>query len=139
MEVFDYGDYRKFNSVKQRNHYCSPCPEELTDKFGGAKLISELGMMKGFHQVPIKTADREKYVFVTPLGKFPYQRMPFGLHQTEEIILQTKNFKSQLAGKPGLTESVFHEIIIGEVTPLKSAPYCICMAYLEQVRLNLMS
>ena len=65
--------------------------------------------------------------------------MPFGLHQTEDIILQTKNFKSQLAGKPGLTDSVFREIITGEVTPLKSASYCIRMAYLEQVRLDLMS
>ena len=35
--------------------HCSPYPEELTEKFGGAKLISELDMMKGYHQVPMKT------------------------------------------------------------------------------------
>ena len=46
---------------------------------GHAQFITTLDMTKGFYQVPMNPNDSEKTAFVIPLGKFEFQRMPFGL------------------------------------------------------------
>ena len=46
---------------------------------GHAQFITTIDMTKGFYQVPLNPNDCEKTAFVTPLGKFEFQRMPFGL------------------------------------------------------------
>lgn len=56
-----------------------PRPEELLDQIGGAKFISTLDLLKGFYQVPMAAEDKHKTAFVTPLGKYQFLRMPFGL------------------------------------------------------------
>ena len=73
------GDYRKVNKVTADDGYYIPRPDKLIDRMGNAKYISTLDMIKRFYQVPMSDRDKEKTVFITPLGKFQFQRMPFGL------------------------------------------------------------
>ena len=56
-----------------------PLPEELLDRMGIAKYISTLDMIKGYYQVPMSEGDHEKTAFISPLGKYQFRRMPFGL------------------------------------------------------------
>ena len=43
-------------------------------------------MTKGYWQILLKGADKEKTVFVTPKGLFHFTRMPFGWHGAAAIF-----------------------------------------------------
>ena len=73
------GDYRKLNELTEEDPYCMPRADELIDRIGRATYITTLDMTKGFYQVPMKVGDRVKTAFTTPLGRYQFIRMPFGL------------------------------------------------------------
>ena len=56
-----------------------PHVDELIDRVGGASFITTIDLTKGYWQVPVAPADREKTAFTTPFGLFQFRRMPFGL------------------------------------------------------------
>ena len=64
------------NAVTQDDHYQMPRVDEM---LGRAQFITTLDLAKGYYQVPLKTEDQEKTAFTTPLGKFQFRQMPFGL------------------------------------------------------------
>ena len=41
--------------------------------------MSFLDTFQGYHQIPLATNDQEKIAFVTPIGNYHYNVMPFGL------------------------------------------------------------
>lgn len=56
-----------------------PRIDDLIDGLGQAQFISTLDLMKGYWQVPVHLDSRPKTAFVTPLGKYQFTVMPFGL------------------------------------------------------------
>ena len=72
-------DYRQLNSVTQDDKYQMPRVEEMVERLGKAKYISKLDLAKGYYQVPVEPDDQSKTAFLTPMGKFQFKRMPFGL------------------------------------------------------------
>ena len=72
-------DYRKLNEVTTADPYYMASMEEILERVGGSKIISKIDLCKGFYQVEVEPSSREKTAFVSPYGKFEFQRMPFGL------------------------------------------------------------
>ncbi len=72
-------DFRRVNELTVKDPYYMSVLEELLMKVGGSKCLSKLDLTKGFHQLAIKLEDRPKTAFVSPFGKFQYNRVPFGL------------------------------------------------------------
>ena len=72
-------DYRQLNAVTQDDRYQMPRVDEMVERLGRAQFITTLDLAKGYCQVPLKTEDQEKTAFITPLGKFQFRQMPFGL------------------------------------------------------------
>lgn len=72
-------DYRKLNVVTTPDPYQMPRADDLIDKLATAAYISTVDLQKGYYQVPVADSDIAKTAFVTPLGKFEFMRMPFGL------------------------------------------------------------
>jgi hypothetical protein len=72
-------DYRKLNAVTRFDAYPMPRMEEIIDKVGQAKFITTLDLAKGYWQVPMDTADKEKTAFSSLMGLYQFQVMPFGL------------------------------------------------------------
>ncbi len=56
-----------------------PLVEELIGKVGNCGFLSKLDLSKGFYQVEMEESSQEKTAFVTPMGKYQFTRMPFGL------------------------------------------------------------
>ena len=53
---------------------------------GNSKCLSKLDLSKGFYQIGIEEGSREKTTFITPFGKFHFNRMPFGLRNAPAIF-----------------------------------------------------
>ncbi|KAK5907135.1 hypothetical protein CesoFtcFv8_005015 [Champsocephalus esox] len=73
-------DFRKLNEISKFDAYPMPRIDELIDRLGEARYISTLDLTKGYWQVPLEAASREKTAFATPTGLYQYTVLPFGLH-----------------------------------------------------------
>ncbi|PIK36770.1 hypothetical protein BSL78_26396 [Apostichopus japonicus] len=72
-------DYRKLNQVTKFDAYPIPRVDDIIDDVSGSPFISTLDLTKGYYQVPLSQAAREKSAFITPFGLFEYLVMPFGM------------------------------------------------------------
>ena len=74
-------DYRVLNAVTRKDSYPLPRVDDTLDALGSsnAKLFSVVDAASGFHQIPVRAADREKLAFVTRNGVYTYNSMPFGV------------------------------------------------------------
>ena len=61
------------------DQYYVPLVSEIVGRIGKARYLSKLDLNKGFHQVRLTEQARCKTAIVTPLGKYEYTKMPFGL------------------------------------------------------------
>ncbi|CAM4561587.1 unnamed protein product [Lepidochelys kempii] len=72
-------DYRKLNAVTRPDNYPMPCTDELLEKLGRAQFISTLDLTKGYWQVPLDESAKERSAFITHLGLYEFNVLPFGL------------------------------------------------------------
>jgi len=72
-------DYRKLNSVTNKDAFPLPRIEETLTSLTKAEWFTTLDLASGYWQVEMDPEDQEKTAFTTPLGLFEFQRMPFGL------------------------------------------------------------
>ncbi|CAM5101263.1 unnamed protein product, partial [Eretmochelys imbricata] len=73
-------DFQKLNEVSQFDAYPIPCIDELIDRLGKARFMSTLVLTKGYWQIPLAKANKEKTAFATPERLYQYTILPFGLH-----------------------------------------------------------
>ena len=84
-------DYRKLNQVAKFDAYPMPRIEEMFEHIGSATVISTLDLARGYWQIPMSAASREKTAFATPFGLFEFDVMPFGLHNAPATFQRTMN------------------------------------------------
>lgn len=72
-------DYRKLNSLTQKDVYPLPRIETCLDTLSGAVWFSTFDLRSGFHQVKVHPRDVNKTTFTCHRGTFRFPRMPFGL------------------------------------------------------------
>ncbi|XP_062374615.1 uncharacterized protein LOC134062574 isoform X2 [Sardina pilchardus] len=72
-------DYRKLNAVTHKDSFPLPRIEESLTSLKKARWYSTLDLASGYWQVEVDPRDKEKTAFVTPMGLFQWERMPFGL------------------------------------------------------------
>ena len=72
-------DYRQLNSVTYKDSYPLPHIDTCLSSMNGAVWFSTLDLRSGYHNIPIREADRDKTAFITRRGCFRYRVMPFGL------------------------------------------------------------
>lgn len=72
-------DFRRLNKIVRFDGEPLPDVDHLFAKLGKAKYLSKLDLTKGYWQVPVREADRDKTAFTTPQGQFRWVTMPFGL------------------------------------------------------------
>ncbi|KAL1255563.1 hypothetical protein QQF64_013624 [Cirrhinus molitorella] len=73
-------DFRRLNQVSEFDGYPMPRVDELLERLWRARYISTLDLTKGYWQVPLTDAAKEKTAFSTPSGHWQYRTLPFGLH-----------------------------------------------------------
>ena len=84
-------DYRKLNAVTHKDAYPLPNIQDIFDNLHGTKVFTTLDLKSGYWQIPIATPDQPKSAFITHMGLFEFQRMPFGLCNATGIFQRTMN------------------------------------------------
>ena len=82
-------DYRRLNGVTVADPYYMTTLEEILEKVDNSGCLSKLDLSKGFYQIGIEEESRDKTAFITPFGKYCFNRMPFGLRNAPAIFQRT--------------------------------------------------
>lgn len=79
-------DYTQLNKYVERERLLLPSVEESLAQIGQAKYFSKLDTNSGFWQVKLETSTAKLTTFVTPFGRFFFNRLPFGLCSAPEHL-----------------------------------------------------
>ena len=72
-------DFRKVNSVTEKDSYPLPRIDATLDCFSGARFFSTLDLASGYWQVEVEEAGKPKTAFRISQGFFEFNVTPFGL------------------------------------------------------------
>ncbi|CAM4658509.1 unnamed protein product [Caretta caretta] len=89
-------DYRKLNAVTRPDNYPMPRTDDLLEKLGWAQFISTLDLTKGYWQVPLDESAKERSAFITHVGLYKFNVLPFRLQNVPATF--QKLVDSLLAG-----------------------------------------
>ena len=77
-------DPKDLNRAIIRNHYQIPTLDDVLPRLAKAKCFSLLDAKDGFWQVKLAESSRKLTTFWTPLGRYCWNRLPFGLSSSPE-------------------------------------------------------
>jgi hypothetical protein len=72
-------DFRKLNQVAKTSAYPLPKIQDIFTHLHRKRYFTALDMVKGFWQIPLDDASRDKTGFTTHFGQYRFNRLPFGL------------------------------------------------------------
>ncbi|XP_026016758.1 uncharacterized protein K02A2.6-like [Astatotilapia calliptera] len=79
-------DLKRLNKGVKRERYILPTLDDITPKLAGAKVFSTLDASSGFWQIPLDPSCQKLTTFITPMGRFCFRRLPFGITSAPEIF-----------------------------------------------------
>lgn len=79
-------DLQVLNKAVKREHLTLPTLEDIAPKLAGSTVFSSLDAESGFWQIPLEQRSQELTTFITPYGRYCFQRVPFGITSASEIF-----------------------------------------------------
>lgn len=77
-------DLTKLNESVCREKYILPSVEQTLCSLAGAVIFSNLDANMGFWQIPLAKESAKLTTFITPFGRFYFNRLPFGIASAPE-------------------------------------------------------
>ncbi len=78
-------DLTKLNESVKRERYQLPSVDETLSKLAGGRWYSKLDAANGFYQIQLAKESRHLTTFITPFGRFCFNRLPFGISSAPEF------------------------------------------------------
>lgn len=124
-------DYRKLNSLTEKNRYPLPRIDQLMDQLRSAKVFSSMDLQSGYHQIRISPEDVPKTAFRTPFGHYQFKVLSFGLTNAPATFQNVMNdiFREQL-GKFVLV--YIDDIVIFSSSPEEHLAHLECVLQILQ-------
>ena len=88
-----------------------PSVEDVLSQLSGAKVFSKLDANSGFYQIELTPQSALLTTFITPIGRFCYNRLPFGITSAPEYF--QKRMQSVLAGVEGTVNMIDDTLVYG--------------------------
>ena len=105
-------DFRRLNESVLRETYPLPKVDNTLAQLTGATVFSKIDANSGFWQIPLDEGSRELTTFITPFGRYYFNRLPFG------ITSAPKHFSGRwkiLAGQEGVLHHIDDVLIFGRI------------------------
>ena len=77
-------DLTKLNENVRRERHPLPAVEQALAQIAGAKVFSKLDANSGFWQIPLSPESSPLTTFITPFGRYYFNRLPFGITSAPE-------------------------------------------------------
>lgn len=82
-------DFTGLNEYVCREKFVLPSVEQSLGMLAGAKVFSKLDANMGFWQIPLSEKSARLTTFITPFGRFHFNRLPFGINSAPEHFQRT--------------------------------------------------
>ena len=82
-------DPRDLNAAMKRSHYPMKTVDEVASRLQGANTFSILDAKSGFWQLKLDEESSHLCAFNTPIGRYRFTRLPFGVKCAPEIFQRT--------------------------------------------------
>ncbi len=93
-------DFRPLNESVVRETHPLPTVEETLAQLAGALVFSKLDANSGFWQIPLDEQSRPFTTFITPFGRFWFNKLPFGISSAPECF--QRRMSNILEGEEGV-------------------------------------
>jgi len=77
-------DLTKLNENVRRERHQLPAVEQTLAQVAGARIFSKLDANSGFWQIPLSAESAPLTTFITPFGRYCFNRLPFGITSAPE-------------------------------------------------------
>ena len=109
-------DPKDLNRAIRRENYPIPTVEEIVSTIPNAKVFSVIDAKSGFLQIKLDYESSLLTTFNTPVGRYRWLRLPFGIKSAPEIYQRIMD--TMLEGIDG-ARAVMDDILIAAETPAK--------------------
>ena len=98
---------KRLNEGVQREFHPLPHVEETLAQLTGAQVFIKLDANSGFWQNPLARKSHLLTTFITPFGRYCFNKLPFGITSAPELFQRRmKSILSGLSGVPCLMDNV---------------------------------
>ena len=102
-------DLKKFNECVQREFHPLPHVEEILAQL---TVFTKLNANSGFWQIPLARKSRLLTTFITPFGRYSFNKLPFGI--TSALELFQRHMSAMLSGLSGVLCLMDDVLILGK-------------------------
>ena len=85
-------DPRPLNNAIKRKHIQLPTVDQIFSQMSGACFFSKLDASLGYWQIKVDEKSSHLLAFGTPLGRYRFKRLPYGIHSTSEVFRREITF-----------------------------------------------
>ena len=104
-------DLKPLNKSVLRETYPMPKVDEILAQLTGATVFSKLDANSGFWQIPLSEESQRLTTFISPFGRYYFNKLPFGISSAPEVFQRRMN--QILEGQPGAKCLVDDSIVFG--------------------------
>ncbi|KAJ1526442.1 hypothetical protein ONE63_009576 [Megalurothrips usitatus] len=128
-------DYTELNKNVRRERYLMPSVDETLALLGDAKWFSKLDANHGYYQLAMEDASKKLTTFITPFGRFCYNRLPMGLTSAGEHF--QKRVGEVLVGLAGVVHLADDILVYGQTKAEHDARLAAVLSRLREKRVTL--
>ena len=128
-------DLTNLNKAVKREVHPMATVEENLAKVENSKIFSKLDANSGFWQIPIAEESRLLTTFVTPFGRYCFNRLPFGISSAPEVFQRTMS--SVLEGLEGVICHMDDTLIHGSTQEVHDARVRLVLERLQNAGITL--
>ena len=104
-------DLKPLNQSFLREVHPLPKVDDTLAQLSGAKVFSKLDANSGFWQIPLSQPSRLLTTFITPMGRYCFNKLPFGISSAPEHF--QRRMSEILAGLEGVLCQMDDVLIFG--------------------------
>ena len=89
-----------------------PTVDDTLAKLSGATVFTKLDANSGFWQIPLAKESHQLKMFITPFGRYAFNKLPFGISSAPEYY--QKRMSRILNGLEGDVYLVYDILVVGQ-------------------------